>query len=137
MNKKVEYILKEKHLSEDKLILLVVSGDASWLPKKNFTPFSEYVVYVEEEMLTFFYVKAKGVFKKTYEVEEVTTLKYSDVEHAEFGIGSGKMIFLQLVVDGELNAIVSKKDEQYQLLVKYFNAKKEIDGLDVYSNFIK
>jgi hypothetical protein len=136
MDKKVDFVSKEMGIDSSKLILLVVAGGTTLLPKKNMISLSEYVTLVEEDRMTFYFVKSKGLFSKTYQIEESIEILFSQLEFVEFGKGSG-MLFLQFHIDGELNAIVSKKDQQFKNLVENIEKTTNIIDLDLYQKLIQ
>lgn len=137
MNKKVAFVSNELGIDVNRLILLVVGGDTTLLPKRNITSLAEYVTCVEEDKVIFYFVKSNGLFSKSYHIVETTEIMYSQIEHAEFGYGSGKILFLQFIINGELNAIVSKQQQQYNNLVTYISKTVDIVDYELYTKFIK
>ena len=136
MNKKINFVKEEIKSSSNNFEIIVTASGTSLLPNRNVTAFSEYVAEVKEDRIIFYYIKSKGVFKKVYSIEDEVILEYSTIEHDEIGT-NGSMMYLQLVVKGELNAIVCKRTDVFKLLIETINNVKNIEDVEAYNNFAK
>lgn len=136
MSKKIDYVKEEINISEGNFEIIVTASGTNLLPNRNVTAFSEYVAYIRENETVFYYLKSKGIFKKIYTIEDEVILDYDTIEHAEIGT-NGSMMYLQLVINNEVNAFVCKKTDAFKSFVKNINNKVEIVDIKTYNIFAK
>ncbi len=134
MNKKIEFVRETIKTGDTNFEIVVTATETTLLPKRNFTAFSEYVAWFQEEETVFYYLKSKGMFKKVYNIEDEVHLTYKDIESAEIG-KNGSMVYLQLSISNEINAFVCKKTPEFQRFMASVSKYVEIIGIETYNKF--
>ncbi|MFK5883513.1 MAG: hypothetical protein QM489_04130 [Candidatus Izemoplasma sp.] len=136
MKKQRKFLLEKMIEKQDQIFDIVIASDTELIPSKGISTFSQYYMLVEDETMTMYYIKTTGLINKKYDITEEITVKYDDIQIAEFG-KQNSFLYLQLTVNNELNAFVCNNLFNIDLLVKKLKAKIELIDYKLYEDLVK
>ena len=134
---KKKYLIEQKNIDETEITWTIVGGPN---PVVKGGLWATYHVHVGEDFMVWYRVKSKGLFNKTYNIDEEVIIKYTDFESAEFGKGNGNTWLQCNLTKGFIaftNTPAAWKVDASQKMVAKINEVTPIGDIEIFNKLIK
>lgn len=122
---KVDFLSSELNVSKENIVFLNVTNASEPIPAPKM--FNEYFGILEKEEISLYKIHSKGLFKKTYSLENVELkLDINKFQTAEFGRGSGTLWLQTKYNDKDLIFTSNWKLEGTMKFIKVLETKIKI-----------